>query len=185
MQILALASFGQNIKGGCRLATNDEGSNVFLLNEMHGDFIQHRVSINVASRDADNMPSMCRALGCRVSQDRRQVTVFIPRDHSRKLLDDISTSGVIAVVFSRPSTHETIQLKGSDATVTTLETGDTAIIAKFIQNFVQELSAIGHPSELASAILSSANNESLAVTFSPSVAFVQTPGPAAGNRLQG
>ena len=31
------------------------------------------------------------------------------------MLDDIAANGMIAVVFSQPSTHRTIQLKGTDA----------------------------------------------------------------------
>lgn len=39
-----------------------------LLDEALADFIQHHVSINVATRDAGNLPTLTRALGCRVSR---------------------------------------------------------------------------------------------------------------------
>ena len=48
-----------------------------LLNEAIAAFIQRGVSMNLASRDAGNMPTVARACGCRVSPDLRQVTVFL------------------------------------------------------------------------------------------------------------
>lgn len=164
---------------------DNNNSDAFVLSVAHSDFIQHHISINVASCDANNRPSIARALGCRLSSDRRRVTVFVPRDHSQKLLRDVAASGAVAVVFSRPSTHETLQLKGNDATITSAEQSDSDLVAKFLQEFVEELSAIGYTKEFSAAVLYMAKDESVAVTFSPSVAFVQTPGPSAGSRLPG
>lgn len=154
-----------------------------VLDASHAEFIQHHVSINIASRDPDNLPSVSRALGCRVSADRRQVTVFIPRSRSSKLLKDIVTSCSVAVVFSRPSTHETLQLKGEDAVVSELQSGDRRYIEHCKQQFVEELSKISYSTEFATAVISQSNDEAIAVTFTPSAAFVQTPGPGAGERL--
>ena len=52
-----------------------------------------------------------RAVGSRISADGREVTVYLRRSQSEQLLGDIAQTGEIAVVFSVPSTHQTLQLK--------------------------------------------------------------------------
>jgi hypothetical protein len=80
-----------------------------LLALMHG-----RVSILVASRDADHRPHVMRAIGCRVRNDRRRVTVMLCSRTSAPVLADLRANGAIAVVFSEPSTHRSVQLKGDE-----------------------------------------------------------------------
>jgi hypothetical protein len=160
-------------------------ANAPLLDEAHAAFIQRRVAINVGGRDADNVPALVRALGCRVSPDRRRVTVFLSVPRSRTLLDDIRDNGRIAVVMSRPSTHQTIQLKGTDAATAPLEDGDRALMAAYQDSFVQELIELGYLETFARAVVSGQSDEIVAVTFTPVEAFVQTPGPGAGQRLGG
>jgi hypothetical protein len=77
--------------------------------------------VTVASRDAAHVPSVARALGCRVSPDRQHVAVFLLASQSATLLRDLRETGAIAAVFSQPSTHRTIQLKGSDALLGAIE----------------------------------------------------------------
>ena len=72
---------------------------------------------------------MLRGCGCRVSRDRRRVTVLFDRTRSDHVLDDFVANGRIAVVFSQPSTHQTIQLKGADATPVRTTAADLAIVA--------------------------------------------------------
>jgi len=43
----------------------------------HAAFIQSGVSVIVASRNADFIADVVRGCGCRVSRDRRQVTVLV------------------------------------------------------------------------------------------------------------
>ena len=78
-------------------------------------FMQGGVSISAASCGARPFPSVCRALACSVSEDRRLLTVVVARSCAQELLDDVGHSGRIAVVFSQPSTHRTIQVKGDHA----------------------------------------------------------------------
>ena len=85
----------------------DEGAAAFL----------HRpgISITAASPDERNVSRIGRCLGCRVSADREKVTVFIPSAQYKRFFDALAASRAIAVVFSYPSTHQTLQLKGVDA----------------------------------------------------------------------
>ena len=91
------------------------------------ELITGRVSIIVASRDARLRPHLMRAVGCRLSHDRRRVTVLLPESGGREVLEDLRDNHQIAVVFSRPSSNLTVQLKGNDATVTPSGPEDKAL----------------------------------------------------------
>ena len=154
-----------------------------LLSEAQAAFIQRGVSMNVASRGPGNAPAVARACGCRVSADRCRVTVFLSQLQCAALLQGIAETGAIAAVFSRPSTHKTIQLKGSDARIGALAAGDEDLIAAYRESFVLDLLGIGYTRAFACAVVAGAEGPAVAVTFTPTAAFDQTPGSNAGRAL--
>ena len=152
------------------------------LDAAHAEFIQGGVSVVVASRNAAFEPDVVRGCGCRVSRDRRRVTVLIDRARSDSVLADFAANGMIAVVYSQPSTHRTIQLKGSDARVVKLSAADRAIAARHLRDWSEDLCRIGYTPEFANAVRGAAPRLA-AIAFTPSAAFQQTPGPGAGKSL--
>jgi hypothetical protein len=156
-----------------------------LLDPAHAAFIQSGVSIVAASRDRENNPMLARAIACRVSPDRQRVTVFLSRRQAGLLLADVGANRVLAVVFSQPSTHRTIQLKSVDAAEVPLAAGDVERMAEHARLVADDLKRLGHGDELLSAYFSYAIEDVVAVAFTPSAAFTQTPGPGAGARLGG
>lgn len=159
-------------------------SNAPLLDEANADFIQHHVAINVATGGAGNVPALTRALGCRVSPDRKRVTVFVSAARAGKLLECLRANGAIAAVFSRPSTHQTLQLKGVDAVVAPVADGDRERLAAYRKSFIEELLKIGFSQSYAAAVISTLTDDAVGVCFTPTAAFVATPGPNAGQRLK-
>ena len=141
-----------------------------------------RVSVIVGSRDASNRPHVMRAVGCRLSADRLRVTVLMPQTSGRAVLDDLRNNGQIAVVFSEPTSHLTLQLKGHDATVAPCEAGDAALAEAYLHGFVEELGQIGLPAAVAHTMLRPGDTL-VAVHLSVAAALEQTPGPAAGEPL--
>jgi hypothetical protein len=148
----------------------------------HAAFIQGGVSVIVASRNADFIADVVRGCGCRVSRDRRQVTVLVEPSRAGTLLTDIAANGRVAVVFSQPSTHRTIQLKGSDASIVKVTPSDRAIAVRHLAAWKEELSSIGYTPDFAGALRGPAEHLA-AIRFTPSAAYQQTPGPGAGQRL--
>lgn len=146
------------------------------------DLITGPVSIIVASRDARLRPHLMRAVGCRLSPDRRRVTVLLPEDGAREVLQDLRDNHQVAVVFSRPSSNRTVQLKGDDATVTPGGPEDEALAGTYLQGFIEEIGPLGHPSEVAHTLLGYEGALAL-VHFTVAAAFEQTPGPTAGQPL--
>ncbi len=154
------------------------------LDEEHARFILGGVSVIVASRSAALVPDAVRGCGCRVSRDRRRVTVLVEPSQAATVLADIAASGMVAVVFSQPSTHLTIQLKGTDARPVRVTRSDHEIAAAHRAAWVDDLCRIGYSRDFAEAFWGRPPRDLGAIAFTPSAAFQQTPGPAAGQPLE-
>jgi GTP cyclohydrolase II len=128
---------------------------------------------------------MMRAVGSRISADGQEVTVFLSRPHSRQLLQDIAATGHLAVVFSQPSTHRTIQLKATRVALRNATPEDAADMQRCETSLDEELQAIGYQAGLAGILLEHRLEEVVAVSFRPEQAYDQTPGPKAGARIGG
>jgi len=146
--------------------------------------MERGVSVNVASRDAAMRPSVMRAVGSIVTDGGRSITVFVSRRQSRQLVQDIAATGHVAVVFSEPSTHRTVQVKATRATLRNAVAADEPVLERYLASMEHELHLIGHPPEIPRALLAHRLDDVVAVTFEPELAFDQTPGPQAGTRLK-
>lgn len=141
------------------------------------------VSVIVGSRDAALRPSVMRAVGSRVESDGASITVYLSRPQSRQLLQDIAATGCIAVVFSEPSTHRTVQLKATRVRQRAAAAGDAPVLAAYLASMEQEILSVGFQPELTRAMLAHRLEDLVALTFTPEQAFEQTPGPRAGATL--
>jgi hypothetical protein len=138
------------------------------------------ISMTAASSGPGNLPRVGRALGCRLSSERSRVTVLLAAGQCPELIAALRASCAIAVVFSQPSTHRTIQVKGTDAALEPLQADDAALVQRWTDGFVNELAALGYSEALVRAFLWCDPAELVAVGFTPRAAFQQTPGPRAG-----
>jgi hypothetical protein len=155
-----------------------------LLDAEHAAFIQQPgISITAASRAVGNRPVLGRALGCRVAPERSRVAVFVSGDQNPALVSALRESRAIAVVFSQPSTHRTIQLKGTDARVEAAGPRDREGARRWTEGFVAELAGMGYTASLVETFLWCDPEGLVSVSFTPCAAFQQTPGPGAGAPL--
>jgi hypothetical protein len=155
-----------------------------LLDEEHARFILlPGISMTASSRGAGNRAELGRVHGVRVAGDRRRVTVLLPGDQYPDLIDALRASRAIAVVFSQPSTHRTIQLKGADAEVGAPDAADRELARRCTEGFAAELAALRYDENVVRAALWFDPEALVAVGFTPCAAFQQTPGPRAGAPL--
>lgn len=141
------------------------------------------VSVIVGSRDQAMRPSIMRAVGSDLSEDGRTVTLYLVRAQSRQLIQDIAATGHVAVVFSEPATHRTVQLKGSGAAIRQAAAADEPVLARYLASMEHEIARVGYPPPLTRAMLAHRLEDVVAVRFEPEQAFDQTPGPRAGTLL--
>jgi len=141
-----------------------------------------RVAVSIASRSEHCIPSVTRALGYRISADACEFAIFVPRQAER-VLADLRTTAQAAVVFTEPSTHRSLQVKGNGVRLTPLEEGDWPVISAYADDLVIEICPLGYPEPLIRKLGECTPQQVVAARFAPSAAFGQTPGPRAGAAL--
>jgi hypothetical protein len=141
------------------------------------------VSVIVASRDLANRPSVMRAVGSLVEEEGRSITVFVSRHQSRQLVQDVAATGHIAVVFSEPSSHRTVQVKATRASLRSAGPADQPALERYLASMEHEIQLVGYAPPLTRAMLAHQLEDVVAIAFSPEQAFDQTPGPRAGEVL--
>lgn len=145
--------------------------------------MERGVSVIVGSRDAALRPSVMRGVGSRIEADGRAITVYLSRPQSRQLVQDLAATGRIAVVFSEPSTHRTVQLKASRVEMRNADAGDAPVLERYLRSMEHEVQKVGFGPPLTRAMLAHRLEDVVAVRFTPEQAFDQTPGPRAGAAL--
>jgi hypothetical protein len=157
--------------------------NVIPLDEALAAFLTSRISVQVAACDEQGFTTLVRALGARVAPDRMRVTVLMARSQAEPVLRMLRANGRIAVVFSHPVSHRTVQLKGQDAAIEAATPADEAELAPYAVAMAVHLATYDVPESFARALVSCPPGDLLAVSFTPCEAYGQTPGPGAGERL--
>jgi hypothetical protein len=156
-----------------------------LLSTEHIALIERGVSTIVASRDAAHRPSLMRAVGASITPQGDRITVYLNRPSSTQLLADLQATGHIAVVFSEPSTHRTVQVKASQVQLRAAIATDTELLQRYLRVMEDQLERVGFGPHYTRIMLAHQPADVVAVTFTPEQAFDQTPGPKAGARLAG
>jgi hypothetical protein len=146
-------------------------------------FVQSGLSITVAGRDDRLVPSMARAVGCRVSADGRQVTVFMFADSAECVARHVAANGLIAVAYSQPSTHRSLQLKGRDARPVPTTPAEVAWVRRHLALFAADIAPMGWQQDFVDTLFWRDPAQLLAIRFTPHSAFAQTPGPGAGQAM--
>lgn len=154
------------------------------IDEATAAFLRGPVSISVASRAAGNVPVLVRCSGCSVSPDRRRVTLYLARSKSAALIEAVRATRAAAAVFSLPSSHRSLQLKGTDAAIGAPALGDFEVCARYVEAFAAEIDPLGHSVEMVRALLRIDPEDLATLAFTPAAAFTQTPGPGAGAPLR-
>ena len=141
------------------------------------------VSVIVGASDPELVPSVMRAVGSQVSAEGEHVTVYLNRSQSKQLLRNVATTDRLAVVFSEPSTHRTLQLKARGVRVREASDADVPVLQAYLASMTVELGKIGIGPTLVAAMLACRLEDVVALEFSPEEAFDQTPGPRAGQPI--
>jgi hypothetical protein len=144
------------------------------------DFLESGVVIIMGTRDADLRPHVTRVCGARVSDDRRDVRVFISRSQGDECLGDLRDNGAVAVTFSRPTDYTTYQAKGSLVAIEEVAGDDRAWIANYLERITEVFTHVGfEPRKSARFWL----DDLVAVRFRVEHCYSQTPGPGAGAEI--
>ena len=147
------------------------------------DFLRRRITVSVATRDAAMVPSVTRAIGYHYAPARARLSIYLPAAHAGPMVDNIGDNGWVAVALAEPSTHVSMQVKGSDARVEPAGPADRMHLAAYEAEIVAEIVGLNYPEPAVRAMFNPDAGALLAVRFTPTQFFAQTPGPGAGRRF--
>jgi len=154
-----------------------------LVNEEQANWMQSGVcSIIVASHDSQNRPSLGLAFGCRLSEDRATVVVFLLEAQSHGVLADLRAGRQASMLFTQSFTTRALQLKAPLAREVPLQPTDPPMLDAFALALAKEWSA-GEPEAFTLALMNREGDTLVAFELTPREAFDQTPGPRAGSPL--
>jgi carbohydrate-selective porin OprB len=144
------------------------------------EFIESGVSMLVATRDGELRGECVRGLGAQVSADRSRVTVFLNEALSARTRANLEHNGQIAIAFSRPIDHHSLQIKGVAIAWRKSSAADRKVQERYLAGFVEQLYWVGLPRAVTRRVRLT---PALTVTVTPHSLFLQTPGPDAGRAL--
>jgi hypothetical protein len=148
------------------------------------DFIHQGLSITAASRDPRFIPSISKALACRVLTDTQDVQIFVDATQARRVLADVASCQRIAVTYCLPSSHKTIQIKGVAAKQLQPQPGDLDYTRRYIQRISADLESMGYPSAIIARYLHLDPEQLTLISFKPDSVFEQSPGEKAGEPME-
>jgi hypothetical protein len=145
-------------------------------------FVEGPVWCQAGTRDRDNVPASHLVYGVKVSEDRSHLTAILAEHWCAGLRENLADNGRFVLVCTRQATHETYQVKGTAAEVRAATAADHAVQDRWLADFVAALKA-SEAVEYADALKMLKLRPCVAVTMRIDDAFVQTPGPGAGERM--
>jgi predicted pyridoxine 5'-phosphate oxidase superfamily flavin-nucleotide-binding protein len=135
----------------------------------------------VGTRDARLRPSVSWAFGARVSPDRDEITVFIPDIEAEQTKRNADQNRLIAFTVVDGTSHEAYQFKGKLVGLRPTNEEERAVqdihrskVISYIAPVIPHAKGLFDNYRLY---------PSTALTFRVEQAFIQTPGPDAGKRL--
>lgn len=140
------------------------------------------VVIYVGTRDAALSPDLMWAMGVRVAPERNWLTLFMPVQGSAATVANARANGQLAVTFSRPFDHKSVQVKGTLRQVRDSGAEDRAAQEFYRAALVEQFAIIGVPRSLTKRI---PWWPSVAIEMSVLEVYTQTPGPNAGAPIGG
>ncbi len=145
-------------------------------------FIESGVSIVCAVVGPAGRAQTGRALAARVLPDAT-IRVIFANEGNEAIAAAAKAGGKIAMTFSAPMSHRTLQIKGYSSGLEELGPEDDALTGQQCDAFAGVLRGAGHPPGFVMAFLEYRLSKLWVVNFPAHEAFEQTPGPGAGRAL--
>jgi hypothetical protein len=145
------------------------------------DLVEGGATIFVATRDVALVPRIARAWGVKFSDPDGHLDLCVEAPPGSATRDDLAEDAEIALTFTRPSTHRSLQVKGRVLEVKEPEEAQLELAGHHHASFVLDAASVGLAPRLGSRIFD--RGALLSVSLIPEEHYDQTPGPDAGARL--
>jgi hypothetical protein len=131
----------------------------------------------------DRRGTLVHGYACRVAPDRRQITVTLGRSQADPVLQALAGTRRITLVACHIQSFKSLQVKGEDARLVDTSPADREATVAHCAEFARFAASLGYDAAVMRAHMDCAPEDVVTVAFTPAQAFVQTPGPSAGQPL--
>ncbi len=138
------------------------------------------MSVLLGTASADLIPDCVRGVGVRVWPGACQLTVLIPAATGVTSIENLRAGSRIAITLSKIPTYRTVQVKGKVLAIREGSDDDHAAARAYLEKLSTDLEFAGQPRTVSMRL---GIWPCFAVDVEIEVAFAQTPGPVAGNKL--
>ncbi len=145
------------------------------------EFLNGPVVLLVGTASAARRPSGAYAFGLTADAEKDVITFFLPDVEGEDILRDLRENGRVAVTASQGGSHETYQVKGRFIEARPVDDGEKAFQDAYREKAIAHYSPLGVPEGYFGSMV---YDPSTAVSFRLEEVFVQTPGPAAGDKIE-
>lgn len=136
-----------------------------------------------AAVGADLRATLVHAYACSVDSARQRVSVTLDRRQAAPLLAVLPGSGRVTLVACHIQTLESVQVKGDGAQLAEATAAERAAAVAHGETFARFGATLGHREAMMRAHMGCRAPDVVTVRFTIRQAFVQTPGPRAGQPL--
>lgn len=143
-------------------------------------FVTSGVSILVGTSDEHARPHATRAVGVKVHESRDALTVFLADAPAARAIANLRATGRIALTFTRPVDHRSIQVKGAVTGMRAATDEERATVTAHLSAWGEHVELVGLPRALAARVT---DWPATAIDVRLEAIFNRTPGPSAGERL--
>lgn len=145
-------------------------------------WVESGLAVTLGVRDPEGWPVSGYALAARALPGGRLRVLFRRAGHEALLLA-LMRDPRIAATVTEPRSHRSVQLKGADAVLSAPGDDDLRAARDQTRAFERQLLDLGYPAPFAATITAFGLADLVAVEFTPTQLFSQTPGPGAGAGL--
>ena len=139
------------------------------------------LTILVGTVDANGTPSCCRGIAVTSDDELETATVYLPVATSHEAIQNVATTGRLAIGVVHPLENTATQLKGTTTEARLAREDEAAFVHARADAFTAMVEVAGVPRRLMRTV---AYWPAFAVSMRVDQIFDQTPGPNAGGRLR-
>ena len=151
-----------------------------MIDQQLAAFLHDGVGIHIGTRNERFEPNGARAISARVEDGGKHLVVYISAVAAKRVLPDLESNGLAAVVFARPRDERACQVKGTFVSWRPANAEERAVALTQWNAFLESLDFIGIPPAAAATWNNVAD---LAIRLKVTAIFEQTPGAQAGQPI--
>jgi hypothetical protein len=151
-----------------------------MIDQQLAAFLHDGVGVHIGTRNENLEPNGARAISVKVEEDGRHLVVLISEVAARRVLPDLESNGLAAVVCARPTDERACQVKGTFVGSRPVTDAERSYALAQWNAFLESLDVIGIPPAASATWI---NVPEVAIRLKVTAIFEQTPGPQAGQAI--